>query len=204
MLRTVVLACVLALVVAQEDVLLEKPKAPLNSAKILASKTPLSQYAIENMEFVLEYFLVNIGDKPATKVRLDDRKAFPTQDYELVKGLLQVHWDSLAPGENVTHSVVVKPRRFGLFNHTSAVISYYPTEDAKEARIGYSTAPGEGTIYSQRSYERRFGERWSSWLLFALLIIPFTALPYYFWVSFRNHYPESNVSQEVESKKKAK
>ncbi|CAD5216376.1 unnamed protein product [Bursaphelenchus okinawaensis] len=202
MLRVLAVACVLAL--AQGDVLLEKPKAPLNEARVLFSKTPLSQYAIENMEFVLEYFLVNVGDKPATKVRLDDRKGFPTQDYDLVKGLLQVHWDNLAPGENVTHSVVVKPKRFGIFNHTAAVVSYYPTEDAKEARVGYSTAPGEGTIYSQRSYERRFGQRYTTWLLFAVLIAPVTVLPFYLWLGYKNQYPESNQKQEVETKKKSK
>lgn len=183
----------------------EVEKAPLNSARILASKLPLSQYAIENMEYVVEYFLVNVGDKPAAKVSLDDRKAFPTQDYELVKGLLQVHWDKLPAGENVTHSVVIKPRKYGIFNHTSAVVSYYPTEDAKEARISFSSSLGENTVYSQKSYNRQFGQRYTTWLIFLAFTIPTTLLPYYIWLGLKNKYPETNVQkQEAESKKKSK
>jgi hypothetical protein len=43
----------------------------------------------------------------------------------------------------VTHSVVVRPRTFGIFNYTSALVTYYPTSDAKQVTISYSTAPGE-------------------------------------------------------------
>lgn len=45
---------------------------------------------------------------------------------------------------SVTHSVVVRPRSYGVFNYTSALISYYASEDAKQVTTGYSTAPGEG------------------------------------------------------------
>lgn len=56
----------------------------------------------------------------------------------------QVRWERIGPGNNVSHSVVVRPRAVGVFNYLSAQITYYPTEDAKEVRISYTTAPGEG------------------------------------------------------------
>lgn len=56
----------------------------------------------------------------------------------------QVRWERISPGNNVSHSVVVRPRAVGTFNHSSALITYYPNEDAKEVRVSYTTAPGEG------------------------------------------------------------
>ena len=58
------------------------------------------QYAVENMDYVVEYTLYNVGDRTALKVTLDDRNSFPTQSFDIVKGMLHVHWEKLAPGEN--------------------------------------------------------------------------------------------------------
>lgn len=59
-------------------------------ARILVSKFFLSQYAVEEKDYVVDYRLYNNGDKPALKVSLDDRHSFPTQTFEIVRGLLQV------------------------------------------------------------------------------------------------------------------
>ena len=97
----------------------------------------------------MEYDIFNIGDQPAVQVVLDDRNSFPTQSFEIVKGLLQVRWEKIAPGENVTHSITVRPRNYGVFNYTAAAASYFPNENAKEVRVVYSTSPGEGNIPAQ-------------------------------------------------------
>lgn len=39
---------------------------PRNSAIIVASKFSLSQYAVEGMDYVMDYRLYNIGDKVAS------------------------------------------------------------------------------------------------------------------------------------------
>lgn len=130
------------------------------------------------MDFVFEYKLFNVGDKTALKVSLDDRASFPTQAFEIVKGLLQVRWEKIPPGGNVTHSVVVRPRTYGTFNHTAAQITYYPKEGTKEARVGFTTAPGEGNVYRLRDYERLYSSKWSAWILFFLLTTPTTLLPF--------------------------
>ncbi|KAI6177483.1 4'-phosphopantetheinyl transferase [Aphelenchoides bicaudatus] len=180
------LLCIVASAVYAEVNLDEKQKAPLDSARILGSKTPLSQYAIEGMDFVFEYKLFNVGDRTATKVSLDDRASFPTQAFEIVKGLLQVRWEKIPPGGNVTHSVVVRPRSYGVFNHTAAQITYYPKDDSKEVRQGYTTAPGESSVYRLRDYERLYTSKWSVWVVFFLLTIPSTVLPFAIWWQLRN------------------
>ncbi|CAK5078738.1 unnamed protein product [Meloidogyne enterolobii] len=167
----------------------------LNAASEAETDT-LSEYAVENMDFVIEYVLYNVGDRTALKVTMDDRNSFPTQSFEIVKGFLHVHWEEIAPGENVTHSVIVRPRTFGIFNYTSAMVTYYPTNDAKQAIISYSTAPGEGNIYRLKDYERRFASKISVWIGFLLLAMPTTVLPFIIWFQVQKKYAKTQIGQK--------
>ncbi|CAI5455033.1 unnamed protein product [Caenorhabditis angaria] len=141
-------------------------------AFILAHKSPLSLYAVENMDLVIEYGLYNVGDKPATKVTIDDRHSFPTQSFDIIKGLLHVNFEKIAPGTNVTHSVVLRPRAYGMFNYTSAQVTYYTGND--NLHVSYSSAPGEGYIYRQREYDRKFAPKYTFFLTFLALVAPTT------------------------------
>ncbi|KAK0397804.1 hypothetical protein QR680_002276 [Steinernema hermaphroditum] len=170
--------------------------APLDSAHLLASKSSLSQYAVEGMDFVLEYHLHNVGDRAALRVTLDDRHSFPTQAFEIVKGTLQVRWEKIAPGSEVTHAVTVRPRTYGGYNNTAAVVTYYPSDEAKEVRVGYTSASGEGYIFRLKDYERRFSPKAYVWLISALMCLPPFALIYYSWSSKANLYKDSTISKK--------
>lgn len=98
------------------------------------------------MDYVIEYNIYNAGDRPALKVELDDRNSFHTQSFEIIKGILHVRWEKILPGGNVTHSVVIRPRKYGTFNYTSARVSYYSLENIQEARLAQTTEPGEGKL----------------------------------------------------------
>uniref|UniRef100_A0A7E4UQN0 Translocon-associated protein subunit beta n=1 Tax=Panagrellus redivivus TaxID=6233 RepID=A0A7E4UQN0_PANRE len=187
--KFVLLSALLCVVFAEETELDSKPA--LNSARILASKHSLSQYAVESLDYVIQYDLYNIGDQPARQVVLDDRNSFPTQSFEVVKGLLQVKWDRIPAGENVTHSVVVRPRNYGVFNYTAAAVTYYPSESAKDVRFVYSTSPGEGYIYRLKDYERRFSSKIGTWIGFLILVVPTTLIPYILWSKSSALYPAS-------------
>ncbi|VDO73924.1 unnamed protein product [Haemonchus placei] len=143
------------------------------NAFLVASKFPQSIYAVENMDLVLQYDLYNIGEKTALKVNLDDRHSFPTQSFEIVRGLFNVRFERISPGTNTTHLVVVRPRQFGIFNYTSAQISYI-SEGSMEIRVGYTNAPGEGYIYRLKEYERKFAPKYIYWIVFFILIAPTT------------------------------
>jgi len=168
---------------------------PLGEARIVASKFLLSNYAVEGKVFVIDYRLYNVGDKPALKVILDDRHNFPTQYFEIVRGLLQVRWDRIGAGANVTHSVALKPRQFGSVNYTAAVITYLPSEDVTEPRTGYSSSPGEGYIYALKDYERKFSPHYMDWGIFALMALPCLLPPVFLW------YRSSKKYELADSKK---
>jgi len=172
---------------------------PLDSARILASKHPLSQYAVENMDYVVEYHLYNVGDKTALKVSLDDRSSFPTNSFQIIKGQLQVRWEKVEPGANVTHSVIVRPRNFGTFNYTAARLTYYPTETAKEVKVGFTTSPGEGHIYRFKDYDRRFSSKFGVWVVFVLLALPTTLVPFAIWYKLSKKYaPKAGAGKKTQ------
>ncbi|VDK60979.1 unnamed protein product [Onchocerca ochengi] len=167
-----------------------------DSAHIVASKFTLSQYAVEGMDYVIDYRLYNVGDRAALRVALDDRDGFPTQAFDVIRGLLQVRWERIGPGSNVSHSVVVRPRAVGAFNYSSAQITYYPTEDAKEVRISYTTAPGEGYIYRRKDYDRKFSAKVSVWLVFLMLVAPSTVIPFILWYKSKAKYDQETPSKK--------
>ncbi len=97
-------------------------------------------------------------------------------------------WDKIQPGANVSHTVVLRPKVAGRFNLTSAQIVYFPSEEATEPRVGYSTAPGETNVYWLRDYERKFSPRLGDWGLFALMTLPSLAMPYALWYKSKSKY----------------
>uniref|UniRef100_A0A183FFS0 Translocon-associated protein subunit beta n=1 Tax=Heligmosomoides polygyrus TaxID=6339 RepID=A0A183FFS0_HELPZ len=161
----------------------------LLDAFLVASKFPQSIYAVENMDLVLEYGLYNTGDKAALKVTVDDRHSFPTQSFEIIKGLLNVRFERINPGANATHSVVVRPRQFGVFNYTSAQITYI-SEGSTDIRVGYTNAPGEGYIYRLKEYERKFAPKYIYWVVFFILIAPTTLGSFLAFTKSKTKYEE--------------
>uniref|UniRef100_A0A8R1DEV7 Translocon-associated protein subunit beta n=1 Tax=Caenorhabditis japonica TaxID=281687 RepID=A0A8R1DEV7_CAEJA len=164
-------------------------------AFILAHKQPLSTYAVENMDFVLEYGLYNVGDKPAHKVTLDDRHSFPTNSFDIVKGLLHVHFEQIPAGANVTHSVVIRPRAYGFFNYTSAQVTYYT--DNENLHVSVTNTPGEGYIYRQREYDRRFAPKYTFFLVFLALITPTTLGSFILLQQSKSRFPAINKKKST-------
>lgn len=66
-------------------------------------------------------------------VIMDD--SFPADSFITAGGQLSVKIDRIPPGSNVSHTVVVRPTKFGLFNFSSASIQYKASENAEEVRI---------------------------------------------------------------------
>ncbi|XP_064609148.1 translocon-associated protein subunit beta-like [Liolophura sinensis] len=157
------------------------------NARLLVSKNILNQYLVEGKDLTIEYKIYNVGGTAALAVKLKD-DSFPKDDFERVKGFLEVQWDRIAPGTNTTHAVILRPLKSGYFNFTSAEISYLPSEDSSERVIGYTSAPGEGGIVNLGDFDRKFSPHVLDWGVFAVMTLPSLGIPFLLWFRSKSKY----------------
>jgi translocon-associated protein subunit beta len=106
------------------------------------------------MDIVVKYNLFNVGDNAATNVQVAD-SGFRQEDFDVVAGQTKYRLDRVAPGANASHTVVVRPKKFGYFNFTAAEVTYNAGESGV-ILTGLSSDPGQGVIIAARDYERQF------------------------------------------------
>ncbi|XP_064653322.1 translocon-associated protein subunit beta-like [Lineus longissimus] len=156
-------------------------------ARLLASKNILNQIIVEDKDVTVEYAVYNIGGSAAFNVILSDT-SFPEGSFEPVHGFLNVKWERVAPGTNVSHVVVLKPAKAGIFNFTSAELTYSPSEESKETVRGYTSAPGHKEIIPNKEYDRRFSPHFLDWAAFAVMTLPSLGIPFLLWFSSKSKY----------------
>uniref|UniRef100_A0A2P2HWL1 Translocon-associated protein subunit beta n=1 Tax=Hirondellea gigas TaxID=1518452 RepID=A0A2P2HWL1_9CRUS len=156
-------------------------------ARLLASKRVHNLYLVEGQDIVVQYSLYNIGTAPALNVQLTDA-GFSSENFEIAAGQLQVKFDRIAPGANVTHSIVVRPTKSGLFNFTAAEVSYLPSEDSVDVQVGFTSEPGQGGVISQRDYDKKFSPHVFDWIIFALLLVPALLVHFLMWRDTSSKY----------------
>lgn len=165
------------------------------NARLLASKNILNQYMVESKDLTVEYEIYNVGGSSALDATLVD-KSFPAADFELVHGNLEVKWERIGPGNNVSHAVIVRPKKSGYFNFTSAELSYLPSETATEVQLAYTSAPGEGGIVAFKDYDRKFSSHVLDWAAFAVMTLPSLGIPFLLWHGSRSKYESSKPSSK--------
>lgn len=105
--------------------------------------------------FYLKYTVHNVGNSAALEVEITDNSFHPDH-FTHVSGELNARIDRVPPYTNVSHIVVVRPRKYGYFNFTSAEILYKAKEDAPRLQFALSSEPGEAIIVSFRDYDKQF------------------------------------------------
>lgn len=158
------------------------------TAKLLVSKNVENNIIVEGKDVTIKYDLYNVGSSAAHNIVLLDQ-TFPPSDFETVRGDLSVGWKSLAPNANISHIVVVKPLKAGIFNFTAAQVTYQPTEEA-DGQLVYSTAPGEGGIMTEIDFNRKHSPHLVEWSIFAVMCMPSLAIPFLLWWKSHSKYTE--------------
>jgi len=163
---------------------------PLNaeegSARLLLGKQIHNKFLVEGMDIVVKYSLYNVGDGVATNVVVTD-SGFRSEDFDVVSGVTQYKLERVPPQANSSHTLVVRPRKFGYFNFTAAEVSYVAAEGAS-AISGFSSDPGQAVIIAARDYERQFSAHLLDWLAFAVMTLPSLGIPFLLWWSSKSKY----------------
>jgi translocon-associated protein subunit beta len=163
--------------------------AETENARLLASKNLLNLYLVEDKDLTVQYDIYNVGGSSALDTELVD-KSFAESDFEVLHGSLSVKWQRIGPGSNVTHVVILKPKKSGYFNFTSADLSYLPSETATQRQFAYTSAPGEGGVVNFKDYDRKFSPHVLDWAAFAVMCLPSLGIPYLLWHGSKSRYEQ--------------
>eukprot|EP00090_Calanus_glacialis_P036784 TRINITY_DN628_c0_g1_i1.p1 TRINITY_DN628_c0_g1~~TRINITY_DN628_c0_g1_i1.p1 ORF type:complete len:188 (-),score=67.89 TRINITY_DN628_c0_g1_i1:265-828(-) len=156
------------------------------SARILLAKQIHNKYLVEGMDIVVKYNLFNVGDTAATNVKVVDN-GFRVEDFDVVSGQTKYKLDRVAPGSNSSHTIVVRPKKFGYFNFTAAEVTYN-AESSGAILTGLSSDPGQGVIIAARDYDRQFSAHLLDWAAFAVMTLPSLGIPFLLWWSSKSKY----------------
>jgi len=164
------------------------------SAKLILIKEVLNDIITEGNDLSVQYTLYNIGDGPATDVELADSD-FHESDFELVSGMTGVKWERIGTNSNVSHVVVVKPKKAAAFSFTSAVVQYVASEGA-EPTFGFSDEVGQMNIISAKQFKRLHASHMAEWTIFAGLCFPSVFLPYMLSAMSKNKYDAYSLKKK--------
>lgn len=166
---------------------LGKDEPEPEGAKLLIAKHINNKYLVENMDVVVKYTVYNVGNEAALEVAITDN-SFPADSFVHVSGELNAKIDRVPPQSNVSHTVIVKPRKFGYFNFTSAEVVYRHREDAPELQVAVSSEPGLAYFISFREFDKKFSSHVIDWAAFAVMTLPCLAIPFGLWFSSKRKY----------------
>jgi translocon-associated protein subunit beta len=160
--------------------------SPDEKARLLVSKQLLNKFVVESMDVVIKYSVFNVGNVAANNVQLKDGSFGP--DFDVAGGQTEVSLGRIPPQGNVTHTVVVRPLKFGYYNFTAAQVTYTSGEDTSEIQQGWSSEPGEGYIAPFREFDKRFSPHLLDWAAFAIMSVPPLLIPFLLWHSSKAKY----------------
>ncbi|XP_065909667.1 translocon-associated protein subunit beta-like [Dysidea avara] len=154
------------------------------NAKLLASKIILNEFLVEEKDLTVVYSIYNIGSSTAQSVSLRD-DSFYEGDFEIVNGLLSVTWDKIPANNNVTHTVIVRPKFSNIYNMSYAQVKY---SDEESNYVGYTSAPGYIRVLKYNEFSREHVSHVVDWLAFALMASPTIGIPFIVWYWSHSYY----------------
>lgn len=165
-----------------------------DAARLLVSKQLLNKFVVESMDVVIKYSVFNVGTVAATNVQLKDSSFGP--DFTVVGGQADVSLGRIPPQGNISHTLVVRPNKFGYYNFTAAQVTYTSGEESKEIQQGWSSEPGEGYIAPFREFDKRFSPHLLDWAAFAIMTVPPLFIPFMLWHSSKAKYETVLLSKK--------
>ncbi|XP_058809331.1 translocon-associated protein subunit beta [Phymastichus coffea] len=156
-------------------------------ARLLVHKNIHNKYLVENKDVIIKYTVYNVGSSAALEVDITDN-SFDPDNFAHVSGELNARIDRVPPNTNVTHTVVVRPRKAGYFNFTSAEVLYKRKDDVPKLQIAASSEPGVAYFVSYKEFDKQFSSHVVDWLAFAVMTLPSLAIPFFLWFSSKRKY----------------
>ena len=198
-----VFACILLLGILQSANIISQANGQqaTTNAKLIVDKEIYNKYIVEGRDILVNYHLINLGGSNARDVKVID-DTFPSDRFELINGYLSFTIPQIAPGANVTHAAVLRPRpnSWGPHRFGPARVEY-KQNDAGQLQLATSSELGEAYVVAARTFDRKFSSQFLDWLVFSILCVPSLFGPYYLYLQSDGKF--SNLAVKQANKKLA-
>lgn len=169
------------------------------NAKLVVDKEILNKYIVEGRDLVVNYHLINIGGSVARDIKIID-DSFPSDRFDIINGYTKFTIPAIAPGANVTHAVVLRPKQntWGPHKFSAAKVEY-KLNDAGQLQLATTSELGDAFVVAARTFDRKFSSQFFDWVVFAIICVPSIAGPYYLWQKSDAKF--SNLAKQASLKK---
>lgn len=191
------IATILVLAISCSSVIAQQQTT---NAKLLVDKEILNKYIVEGRDILVNYHLINIGGSVARDVKVID-DTFPSDRFEIINGYTSFTLAEVAPGSNVTHAAILRPRANSWGSHRFGPARVeYKLNDAGQLQLATTSELGEAYVVAARTFDRKFSSQFLDWLVFAILCLPSILGPYYLWLKSDSKFSSLAINKTTNKK----
>lgn len=134
------------------------------------------------------YTICNVGNGTAFDISLKDN-SFHEDIFKKIGGEFEARFKKISGRKNLTHVVVLIPKKIGYYKIGAAETYYKDSEDDLVTRQSTSTEP---MIWVQSSkHEQKLPNYFYDWLTFSAVTFPSLAIPFAFWYRSKKKYDKT-------------
>lgn len=140
---------------------------------LLALEKEIIGPMVAGRNVTVSYSVHNVGSKPATQVQLKDL-SYPQSRFELDKSPRNT-WDHLEPGQSVSLTVTLLPKRSGELYVAPASVTYFDGDRKHTSKLA---ADESFFVEDLISFRRRTDTHNTTWLIFFIAFVVLSIAPF--------------------------
>lgn len=146
------------------------PTATIPDRALLAFDKAVSGDLVAGRNVTVTYTVLNVGKHPATDITLRD-SSFPASRFLLADGqTARTSWATVSPGETLTHSVTVEPKRSGYLYISPPSLSYID-QLSGDKHVSKIAGTDSLVVEDLLEYRRRTDRHTSTWIIYIVAFV---------------------------------
>jgi hypothetical protein len=137
-----------------------------------------NNYLAVGQNATIELIVYNVGKGVATEISLRDN--WNADNYTVVAGEIEAEYESLAPGEKISHNITLVPQGAGTQPGFRASVEYKRVEGG-DTVTGYSTPMYVYHILTPEQYARFTATKYLEWGIFVGGLAASIVVPYFLY-----------------------
>ncbi|EFC41266.1 hypothetical protein NAEGRDRAFT_80788 [Naegleria gruberi] len=161
-----------------------------NNVRLFLHKSVSPAEPIVNTNITFTITVINVGEETAYDIDVKDNE-WPEAQFELAEGETKASFEKVAPNDRVSYKYTIVPKSVGEINTQHALATYRlapaAEKDEKSLKlISKSNVLPAIPVMTQAEYDRKHASHVGDWIVFFILSLIPTALPYVVYMYANN------------------